>query len=157
MRKVPLADGWRFALVDDQDYELVVQYQWYYVPAKPGHDVGYADRRWRIGGRQRSQRMHTLITGWRLVDHKDRDGLNNQRSNLRRATVAQNQMNRRPNSGCRFKGVKRNKGRWLARIQVNGHSLYLGSFATAEEAAAAYDTAAAEAFGEFARINGVAG
>jgi len=90
-----------------------------------------------------------------MVDHKDGDGLNNQRSNLRRSSALQNSQNqrlsRRNKSG--FKGVFFKGPKWMASIRMNGRSTHLGMFDSAEAAALAYDAAAAAAFGEFARLN----
>ena len=99
------------------------------------------------------------ITG--LVDHENRNKLDNRRSNLRPADMATNSANR-TKAGIRapsspYKGVKRNgrSRRWCAQIKVKGQTRYLGSFATQEEAAAAYNRAAEEAFGAFAVLNQV--
>lgn len=89
------------------------------------------------------------------IDHIDGDPQNNRLTNLREATVSQNQANarRRANNTSGFKGVNFHKrGRkWQARIRVNGKSLYLGFFDSREAAHAAYVAAARELFGEFAR------
>lgn len=96
------------------------------------------------------------------VDHKDLDGLNNQKHNLRTATKAQNCRNRgkRDHQGgvpttSRFKGVgmRRDTGRWRAFIRVRGLLIILGHFEDEIEAAKAYDRAARHHFGEFARLN----
>jgi HNH endonuclease len=86
-------------------------------------------------------------------DHKDTVRSNNVWSNLRPATRSLNRANsqRGKNNTTGFKGVKRCKGRFQARIGLDGKSLFLGSFATPEEAAAAYAIAAKRYFGEFAR------
>ena len=157
--KVPLGGkraAGRVALVDESDYELVMQYRWHIQEDKrPGHQAGPYARAW-MGGKQIF--MHTLITGYFRVDHADGNGLNNRRSNLRPATAAQNLANthRRPAGGTsRYAGVSRqsNSTRWVARITYEGTILYLGSFVSEEEAALAYDKAARELYGEFARPN----
>jgi hypothetical protein len=105
--------------------------------------------------------MHRLILGippGACVDHKDGDGLNNRRINLRAATYSQNGINRgRPrNNTSGFKGVTRHSRTskfWKAGIEINRKTVYLGRFQTAEEAARAYDSKAYEVFGEFAVLN----
>ncbi len=87
-----------------------------------------------------------------LVDHKDRNTGNNRLCNLRRATRSANQGNsklsRKNTSG--FKGVYILNGKWSARIKRNDQTLYLGYFATREDAREGYRRAAEEWFGEFA-------
>jgi hypothetical protein len=87
------------------------------------------------------------------IDHIDGDSLNNRISNLRRATVAQNQQNRRGISRCGVKGVTwcRTSKKWMARIKSNGKTEYLGVYSSKEAAGAAYEAAARERYGEFAR------
>lgn len=160
MKTVPLhgriATG-RVALVDDADYDLVTQYHWNVVQSYSQKmyattSVHAAD------GRRTSLRMHKLITGWAETDHEDNDGLNNQRYNLRRATRSQNNANRRKSSSpssSRYKGVgwHGRARKWAARIKVDGRNRHLGLFVSEDDAARAYDLAAAEAFGEFALVN----
>lgn len=80
MREVRLTKGF-VAIVDDEDFELVNKHKWHVLVFKDGRK--YATRTIRIDGRRTSQYMHSLITGFKLVDHINLDGLNNQRSNLR--------------------------------------------------------------------------
>lgn len=91
-----------------------------------------------------------------LVDHKDTNGTNNTRSNLRLATVSHNAQNKRlsMSSTSHFKGVTWNKksNKWQASIKLNGRSCYLGLFNSPEEAHEAYKQKAADLFGEFARF-----
>lgn len=94
--------------------------------------------------------------GGLYIDHRNGNGLDNRRDNLRRATMSQNIANQFPRGGSsKYKGVCRSKrsGGWLAQICVNRKSIYLGRFGTEEEAARAYDVKAKEVWGEFARLN----
>jgi hypothetical protein len=109
----------------------------------------------------RSYRAHQLawlyMTGkWcaGVIDHRDRNPSNNRWCNLRRATVSQNNANRRrhKNNACEFKGVTTiTSGRWRASVYKNRRRHHLGIFATPEAAHAAYAAAARKLFGEFAR------
>lgn len=141
----------RVALVDEADYELAMQYRWHvFETERNGRPCGpYA--------RSGHMFMHTLLTGSLYVDHADLNGLNNRRSNLRPATISQNNANQRPRLGAasRFKGVtlRRTDGYWQARIIVNGRRRSLGYFRDEEQAARAYDVAALEVHGEFAYLN----
>ena len=159
-----LARG-RVTLIDDEDYELVLGYRWrvmenradqaYVVTYKKLHDRGGRDKR---GRGINNYPMHTLLTGFRLVDHRNGDTLDNRRSNLREATYSQNAMNRRANQGSRtgFKGVNwsgERTQRWQVRIMKEGKRHFIGNFDTPEEGAFAYDIAARELHGEFARLN----
>ncbi len=94
------------------------------------------------------------------VDHKNRDGLDNRRANLRICTRSQNNMNakRKSNSSSPYKGVVKlpSVGRrkiWNARITHEGKVRSLGYFMTAIEAVRAYNAAALRCFGGFARLN----
>ena len=107
-------------------------------------------------GSHRRVFMHSMITGWPMVDHRNGDGLDNRRQNLRPATYSQNSANRgmQSNNQSGFKGVTRTPwGRWKAQIRKDGRDFYLGVFAEPEVAARAYDVAALDLFGEFAWTN----
>lgn len=112
-------------------------------------------------GKQRTTtiRLHRAILSppkEKIIDHIDHNGLNNKRSNLRICTVTQNAANRRKGKGSSiFKGVywyKRHQ-MWQARIRHKGKALHLGYFNDEPEAAKAYDKAAKEFWGEFAKLN----
>ena len=147
----------RVALVDDGDYDLVSQYRWfpYYRPHNRTLYAQCHNIRWQ--GKTRSFLMHQIITGWARTDHKDHDGLNNQRSNLRPVTVSQNGANMQSHrdSTSSFKGVSWNSARqtWRASIQYQYRRRELGSFTSEEAAARAYDSAAREMMGEWAHLN----
>jgi hypothetical protein len=101
--------------------------------------------------------MHRVILGLAdgdptQVDHRNHDGLDNRRSNLRTATPPQNNGNqlKRKGTTSKYKGVSRYKGRrWRAAIQRR----HLGIFGSEEAAATAYNVAASEVFGEYAHLN----
>lgn len=148
---VPLTQG-KAAVIDDEDAARVLAYKW---SAYTSRGKWYARRSISgADGKPRHLQLHRFIasapqgTG---VDHVDGDGLNNRRSNLRLSSHAQNGANqRRPkNNTSGYKGVHRAEGRWAAKVG----STYLGVYATPEEAARAYDTAAREIYGDFARLN----
>lgn len=149
------------AIVDAQDFDLVQRHKWcadkrgntYYAVTNVPHPnrKGYT-----------KLRMHRLILGLdrddpRMGDHRDGNGLNNRRSNLRIASASQNAMNRRSRKGSssQFVGVAWNKhhGVWEANIQREGKPMWLGRFDLESDAAHAYDVAALEIHGEFARTN----
>jgi hypothetical protein len=153
MKTIQLSQG-KVAMVDDDDYSLVMQYKWY---ARLHRYTWYAQTA-TPGNLNRKMGLHNLILGCKGVDHKDGDGLNNQRANLRPCTVGQNNSNNRlrKDSSTGFKGVTRESGAspsWRARIRKNGKYVSVGSFGTAEQAAHAYDAAAKAQYGEFARLN----
>jgi hypothetical protein len=101
----------------------------------------------------------------RLVDHRNNDGLDNRRDNLRLATRSQNMYNKlktKSKTSSRFIGVSFDKSRrkWEARIYYQGRKIWLGRFDSEIDAALAYDEAARKYHGEFARLNfpqGIAG
>ena len=92
-----------------------------------------------------------------FIDHINGDRSDNRISNLRECTVSQNQINRRQTVGSLPRGVfwSSTRKKFLARIKLNGKSKQIGTFTSSEDAAAAYDKAASEMFGEF-YTNGVA-
>lgn len=148
MKHVPLTQG-KYALVDDQDYALVVTLSWYYFKTK---NKEYAMAK----SDGQTIYMHRYIMqppDYLQVDHINGSGLDNRRTNLRLATTSQNNRNRRPMPGYTspYKGVHwlASRNRWRARL---GHK-HLGYFEDEQEAARAYDTAARAQWGEFALTN----
>lgn len=146
---IPLTQG-QVALVSEQDYETLKQFKWYanWVPAMNGF---YALS--TIDGRAIAMHRYILGCGTESVDHKNGDTLDNRRDNLRPCTDTQNQGNRKLNANntSGFKGVSwlKRKKRWRAAIGKKE----IGMFLDKHDAARAYDKAAIEYFGEFARVN----
>lgn len=138
--------------INTADYGLVKDHRW---TIRYAGQVYYAHSR-------KGFLMHHLISGIKGADHKDGNGLNNRRSNLRAATRSQNGANRRLTFGKTWKGVyadnRKRKNtklppRFRASIAVEGNRFHLGNFSCEEDAARAYDDAALSYFGEFARLN----
>lgn len=142
------------AIVDDSDFDLVNQYRWC---AMPTRNTIYAVR----FDKKKCITMHSFLmseemqNGSQVVDHRDGNGLNNTRMNLRPATYMMNFWNGRLRFGRKFKGVTKRGKRFQARIMRAGESISLGTFSTEIEAASAYDVAARRLYGEFARLNDV--
>lgn len=162
MKTIPLSRG-LFALVDDCDYDWLMQWKWQATITAAGK--AYAARSFRSKGNRRFVKMHRLIMDAPAgleVDHRNRDGLDNQRHNLRLCTHGQNQANGKkygPDKSSRFKGVSRAGRRgekWQARITHCGRTHNLGRYDLELEAADAYDAAAKELFGGFAYTNDMA-
>lgn len=146
---VPLTKGYE-ATIDAADVPLVEGFNWSIARRKNGKI--YAQRRIPGG----IVLMHRQITGaadGEKVDHRDNDGLNNRRDNLRPATDAENNQNKPTNSRNKsgFKGVSWFAGtrKWRATIQSNGKWVHLGYFTSAEDAHAAYRIASANLHGDF--------
>jgi hypothetical protein len=90
------------------------------------------------------------------VDHISFDRLDCRDENLRVVTRAQNRCHNRARQGSiqPYKGVRsRKRGTFMARVTFEGVEHYLGTFATAKDAAIAYDKKALELFGEMAHLN----
>lgn len=145
------------ALVDDEDYERLAKYRW---RAKGDRGTYYAYTDIYVGGKRKMTSMHSMVIsrgGKTQVDHIDHNGLNNQKSNLRAASHAENQRNRGKEKGntSGYKGVsfQKSTGQWQASIRIDGTLVYMGCFDSKEEAARAYDRAAKKKHGEFAKLN----
>jgi AP2 domain/HNH endonuclease len=152
MKTIPITRG-KFVLVDDEDFASLSQFKW----CCAGYE-GYWYAMRKVNGKM--IRMHRVILGaseGQWVDHKNGNGLDNQRGNLRIATPSQNSQNSRKRlvATSRFKGVcfDNRSRKWRAVIQHSGKERFLGNFDREEDAAKAYDKAASDLFGEFALVN----
>ena len=130
MKEIILTQG-QVALVDDEDYGKLNQYNWF---ADKSKNTYYAVRKETVSHKKRKKiRMHQMLIdcpdGY-VVDHIDGNGLNNQKENLRAVTIGQNQQNRHVKKTSVYPGVSwvKSLNKWTARHQVNGKLRYLGVY-----------------------------
>ena len=167
MKEIELTQN-QVALVDDDDYEFLMSFKWHAQRAWKGKFYAYR----RVGKGKIS--MHRIIMNAKhnqIVDHKDRNGLNNTRENLRFCSNSENGSNRSSFGRSKYLGVHYLKytreykskvsgdityyrcNYIRASIKNNGKIIHIGSFKTEEEAALAYNKMAIELHGEFANLN----
>ena len=158
MMEIQLSNG-GVAWVDDEDYELVKGKSWRRFPVE---GITYAAHSLWVKETKKTTHvlMHRVIMKaekGQQVDHANRDGLDNRRTNLRFSSIAENLYNskKRKNSLSIYKGVSRTStGRlWRARLWIDGVETFLGSYASPIEAARAYDVAALKYCNGFAKTN----
>lgn len=155
MKEIKLTQD-RVVSVDDKDFDRLNQFRWC---AHCDEQKWYAVRTVWINGKSKTIHMHREIADAPddiQVDHKNGDGLDNQKQNLRLATNQQNKFNRnvQKNNKLGIKGVRWHKRgkKFCAQIGIGGKSLHLGSFSVLGDADSAYRIAEEKYFGEFARI-----
>lgn len=153
---IKLTQG-KHAIVDDDDYEWLMGWKWC---ARWSGYTWYARSSKQVESKQVFIQMHNLILdtpSGQQGDHRNHNGLDNRRSNIRIATRSQNGGNRLPVIGksSKFKGVSFDRARniWEANIGINHRKIRLGRYHNETEAAKAYDIAALKHFGEFAMTN----
>ena len=154
MKTIPLTKG-QHTLVDDADFERLAEYKWQALKL-PNHF--YAVRQQE----GRSVLMHREILGLTdpnvKVNHRNGNGLDNQKENFQVATQRENlQAFQTPRKGktSKFRGVSwcSSRKKWATYIQKEGRCVYVGRFVSEVDAARAYDTAARESYGPFACPN----
>jgi len=157
--EIKLTQG-KTCLIDYKNYDLIKNHRWYY--AKSSYENGYAQTLITIGDRRKVIQMHRIILSNILnnelkIDHINLNGCDNRESNLRTCTIKENcrNVNKHRDNKSGYKGVFKKKGRnkYCANIRFNGKLIHIGYFDTSEDAARAYDAAAIELFGEFAKTN----
>ena len=150
-KKIPLTQG-KSAIVDDDDFDFLMQWKWYF-------NGKYAVRGVNTGKTGKKIWMHRVIAktpDGMDTDHVNRDRLDNRKANLRHATPSQNSCNRRGFSKLgNPKGVvwSKDHGTWRVKIKVEGREIHIGYFDSPDEAATAYDKAARQHHKEFALTN----
>lgn len=166
MRQIPLSGklgNGLFALVDDEDFEFLNQWKWHAFKRKYTH---YVVRKDSGKGHNRDKVpviwMHRVILGLQfdnplMGDHKNMNGLDNQKINLRIATRSQNTINRpRVYTGSsKYKGISwcKSRKKWIAEIKTIDKRIYLGAFDIEEDAARTYDEACIKYHGEFCELH----
>lgn len=157
MKIIPLTKGY-VALVDDWNYEFLIQFRWYVAIRK--HAI-YAVTWFQ----KQTILMHRLLTvtpKGMEVDHRNHNGLDNQEHNLRICTTTQNQANRIARRNPTRSGLKgvywdARVKKWVAATTRNYKWVFIGSFEDKFDAARAYDSKAIEMFGDFALTNAAMG
>jgi hypothetical protein len=151
-RIIPLTQG-QDAIVDVEDFEWISRWNWN--AHWDHHAKCFYARRQQSGKTIMMHReiMHLKIG--QLADHKNGNSLDNRKQNLRLATVSQNTANTKNKSenSSGYRGVSRHGKRWRAVVVHHGRYISIGTFATREMAARAYDQIAQKMFGEFAHLN----
>lgn len=152
MANIPLRDSDLSAIVDDDDLPRVRHLKWRPLVTERGLTYAVASAG---GGAILLHRLILRVPEGVIVDHRNRDGLDCRKENLRPATEALNQANsvRKRQSASGYRGVIVRRDKFQARIGKGGKLINLGVFDTAAEAGVAYDQAARAEFGAFARLN----
>ena len=160
MKQIPLTQG-KFALIDDADFDAVSARKWHAMTDRKRPGKWYAATGIHRSSSTRRIYLHRFLMqppAGLDVDHRDGDGLNNVRSNLRVSTRSQNIANSRGRfNPTGYRGVYKKKTRYFASVKDGKRTIYLGTFDCPIEAAKVRDVEALRRFGEFAVLNFPAG
>lgn len=150
-KKIELSKG-KYAIVDDEDYDMLSAYSWY--THSDSRNKEYAATR-ILGDLTYMHRLILDAKDDKKIDHINGDGLDNRKKNLRSTSSLENSRNKSKSKGTssRYKGVTKVKNGWKAHISINNKDIHIGYFKTEEDAARAYDERAIEEFGEHAKLN----
>ena len=146
---IPLGESGKFAIVDEEDYEWLSQWNWSLGDGYARRTI--AEKNYSISKTGRKYKKTKTILMHRLInqtpegfdtDHKNRNRLDNQRSNLRTATRFENAQNVgiRVTNTSGHTGVSWDKGKWVAKTSINKKRSVIGRFDTREEASEVYQT-----------------
>ncbi|MEK6879786.1 MAG: hypothetical protein AABY22_09275 [Nanoarchaeota archaeon] len=164
-KRIKLTKG-KYAIVDNDSFELIKDYKW---RAKKDKNTYYAYSRHRVDGKRKHIAMHRLIMNAQprqIIDHIDKNGLNNKKSNLRFCNTSQNAANHHPRGKSKYLGVcpklrkwKTRNGKeksrqvWVAQLTMNYKRMFFKYFETEIESAKAYNEVAIKYHGKFANLN----
>lgn len=156
MREIPLTGG-GVAIVDDADYARVASYRWRLLRRRTAR-TQYAYRRPLVGGKRVMLYLHRFVLdiphGGSRIDHRNGNGLDCRRENLRVASASQNGANtRRPKASTGIKNVYAVGDQFRPYATIKGRRINLGRFTKLVEAAYAAHVASVVLFGAFARCN----
>lgn len=155
MKEIKLNKNY-ICLVDDCDFDSVNLYKW---TALKFRNTIYAGRCVYENKKRKLIFMHRYILGVTtskiFVDHKDHNGLNNQRWNIRTCTNSENQKNKKSRGTSKYLGVSydNNRNKWVSQININGKTKGLGRFINEIDAAKKYDEHAKIYHLDFANLN----
>jgi hypothetical protein len=156
MKEIRLSQG-KIALVDDEDFDYINQWKWY---ARKGRKTFYAARKEKGTNARTTIHMHQVVSKVSnnvQIDHRDTNGLNNQKYNLRVVNHRQNQYNtdkpRHNTSG--YKGISWDKFRnnYRVYLTVKGKFKNIGNTKSLQTATKMYNKAATQHYGEFAKLH----
>jgi len=149
MIKISINQG-KVIIIDDDDFDRISKYHW--IVCKTGYVKTVVNYETII--------LHRFIMNAKKgqqLDHVNGDTLDNRKENLRFCSTSQNLANRKRfiNNRSGYKGVdwRPIEKKFRARLSINKRAIHLGYFSDPKDAAFAYDRAAKEYFGSFARIN----
>lgn len=159
MKVIKITQGCR-AFIDDEDFEKVSRYRWYLVRPLKSKTLKYAACKKYPDGEKKTLLMHRLILNapkGRPVDHIDRNGLNNQKSNLRICSIRENNLNckihKTNKSGYRGVCWHEQNSCYRAYFSLHNKTYHIGLFQTAKEAAIARNEKMKQLGCKFARLN----
>lgn len=141
MKRIELTRG-KFAIVDDSDFDELSKFKWHAMAHHSG--IWYAKRSVSINNKRGAILMHRqILPDCKIVDHKNGDGLDNRRLNLRSADASISNRNRTSLGSSKYVGVSKykrgaSKKKWVARIKINGKVIWLGTYEYEIDAAKAY-------------------
>ncbi len=162
MKQIILTKG-KVAIVDDEDFERLNAFKWFYL------NSGYAGRGvYSAGGKRTVILMHRAVFNLEKrqrnsigelihIDHINHNTVDNRKENIRICTYSGNMSNKTAGkeSTSNYLGVSwyKQSGKWVAHIRKHGHGKNLGYYTDERAAAKAYNEAAIKIHGKFANLN----